>query len=378
MQPSPPLTVADIATAVEGTLLRGPADRQISGAGSLQQATQADAAFFGNPRYLPALRLTHAGLVLVATDFDQAFEPGEPAASAAFISVANPTLAFSRLVEKFAPPAPVHAPGVAPGAVLGRDVKLGTDVSIQPNAVIGDGAEIGDRSVVGAGCFVGPGVIVGSDCLLHPNVVLREGTRLGRRVIIQPGAVIGGDGFGFELHDGRHTKIPQLGGVQIDDDVEIGANTTIDRARFGHTHIGEGTKIDNLVQIAHNVVTGPHCLIVAQVGISGSTRLGKYVTLAGQAGIVGHIEIGDRSIITAKSGASKDVPPDSVLFGMIGEPIQQARANLVNVRRLPRLLEKVKQMEGELAELRALIKTSGRERPATLSNPDVEAASAEA
>ncbi len=373
-----PLTVAEIVAAVGGKHLLGPADRAISGVASLQHATPADAAFFGNARYLPALRRTRAGLVLVPADFDTPFEPGEPAKDAALVGVANPTLAFSKLIEKFAPAAPAYAPGVAPSAVLGRDVKLGAGVSIQPNAVIGDGAEIGKGSVIGAGCVVGPGVIVGEDCLLHPRVVLREGTKLGRRVIIQPGAVIGGDGFGFELHDGRHTKIPQLGGVKIDDDVEIGANTTIDRARFGFTHIGEGTKIDNLVMIAHNVVTGPHCLIVAQVGISGSTRLGKYVTLAGQAGIVGHIEIGDRAIITAKGGASKDVPPDSVLFGMIGEPIKEARANLVNVRRLPKLLDKVKRMEAELAELRALIKASGREGRPALGNADVEAASAEA
>ena len=378
MQGQPPLTVAEITAAVGGEHLHGPTDRAIAGVASLQHAAPTDAAFFGNARYLPALRRTRAGLVLLPADFVKQFEPGEPAAEAALIGVANPTLAFSKLIEKFAPAAPVYAPGVAPSAVIGHDVKLGTGVSVQPNAVIGDGAEIGDRTVIGAGSVIGPGVVIGEDCLVHPRVVLREGTRLGRRVIIQPGAVIGGDGFGFELHDGRHTKIPQLGGVQIDDDVEIGANTTIDRARFGYTHIGEGTKIDNLVQIAHNVVTGPHCLIVAQVGISGSTRLGKYVTLAGQAGIVGHIEIGDRVIVTAKSGASKDVPPDSVLFGMIGEPIQQARANLVNVRRLPKLLEKVKRMETELAELRALIRASGGERPAALGNPDVEAASAEA
>ncbi len=354
--PQTPLTVAEIAAAVDGKLLRGPATHRISGVASLQHAAPAEAAFFGNARYLPALRRSQAGLVLVPADFDLALLPDEPAAAAALVGVANPTLAFSLLIEKFAPAAPRFLPGVAPSAVLGRDVQLGAGVSIQPTAVLGDGAQIGARTVIGAGCIVGPGVVIGADCFIHPRVVLREGTILGQRVIIQPGAVIGGDGYGFELQNGRHVKIPQRGGVQIDDDVEIGANTTIDRARFGHTHIGEGTKIDNLVQIAHNVVTGPHCLIVSQVGISGSTRLGKYVTLAGQAGIVGHIEIGDRVIVTAKSGASKDVPPDTVLFGMIGEPLAQAKANLVNVRRLPKLLEKVKHLEAELAELRALVK----------------------
>ena len=374
----PSLTAAEVAALVGGEIFHGPAERPISGANSLEQATPTDAAFFGNARYLPALRRTRAGVVLVPVDFDTAgMAADDPLRAATLIQVENPTLAFSKLVEKFAPPAPSHAPGVAPSAVVGRDVKLGAGVSIQPQAVIEEGAEIGDRTVIGAGCFVGQGVVIGEDCQLHPRVVLREGTILGRRVIIQPGAVIGGDGFGFQLHAGRHIKIPQLGGVRIDDDVEIGANTTIDRARFGYTHIGEGTKIDNLVMLAHNVSTGPHCLIVAQAGVSGSTRLGKYVTLAGQAGIVGHIEIGDRAVIAAKSGASKDVPPDSVLFGMIGEPIQQARANLVNVRRLPKLLEKMKKLEAELAELKTLAAETGGGRR-LFGNPDADAASVEA
>ena len=192
---------------------------------------------------------------------------------------------------------------------------------------------------------------------------LREYTRIGRRVIIHSGAVIGADGFGFETKDGQHFKIPQTGIVQIDDDVEVGANVTVDRARFGRTHIGEGTKFDNLVHVAHNVVVGPHCILAAQVGVSGSTRLGKNVILAGQAGVVGHIEIGDFTIVAAKSGASKSVPPHSKLFGMIGEPLEQARKNLVLVRRLPKLVEQVKKLEAELAELRALLPKDSAAEP---------------
>ena len=228
-----------------------------------------------------------------------------------------------------------------------------------PYAVIEDGAEIGDGVSVGAGVFIGAGTVVGAGSRIYPHVTIREHTRIGQRVIIHSGTVIGGDGFGFELKEGRHAKIPQTGIVQIDDDVEIGANVTIDRARFGRTHVGEGTKIDNLVHLAHNVVVGPHCLLVAQVGISGSTRLGKYVTLAGQVGTVGHIEIGDGAILAAKaSGVSKDVPAKEVWFGYPAVPLSEAKEQIALTRRLPKLVERVKKLEAELAELRALLPRS--------------------
>ena len=350
MENSAPFTLADLVRVVGGELHRGSPGTPIGGIAPLDDAGPADATFFGNPKYLPALRRTAAGAVLVP-----ASHVGELLAldlPAALVAVANPTLAFSRLIERFAPPAPSHAPGVHPTAVLGQNVTLGDGVHVGPHAVLEDDVSVGARSVLGAGSFLGQGTAVGEDCHLHPRVVLREGTRLGHRVIIQPGAVIGGDGFGFELVNGRHEKIPQRGYVQVDDDVEIGANTTIDRARFGRTHIGEGTKIDNLVMLAHNVQVGPHCLIVAQAGISGSTRLGKYVTIAGQAGIVGHVTLGDRVVVAAKSGASKDTPPGTVLFGMIGEPVKEARQSLVNVRRLPKLIERVRSLEAEVTRLR--------------------------
>ncbi len=350
LQPSSPFTLADLAALVGGELHRGDPATPIGGIATLDDAGPADATFFGNPKYLPALRRTAAGAVLVPAS--HVGELGALNLPAALVAVPNPTLAFSRLIERFAPPAPAHAPGVHPTAVRGQNVLLADGVHVGPHAVLEDDVTVGARSVVGAGVFLGQGTVVGEDCHLHPRVVLREGTRLGNRVVIQPGAVLGGDGFGFELTNGRHEKIPQRGYVQVDDDVEIGANTTIDRARFGRTHIGEGTKIDNLVQIAHNVQVGPHCLIVAQTGVSGSTRLGKYVTLAGQAGIVGHVTLGDRVVVAAKSGASKDTPADTVLFGMIGEPVKEARQALVNVRRLPKLIARVRALEAELARRR--------------------------
>jgi UDP-3-O-[3-hydroxymyristoyl] glucosamine N-acyltransferase len=180
-------------------------------------------------------------------------------------------------------------------------------------------------------------------------------------VIIHSGTVIGGDGFGFKLTNGKHEKIPQIGYVQIDDDVEIGACTTIDRARFGKTWIQTGAKIDNLVQIAHNVVIGPHCLIVAQTGISGSSRLGRYVTLAGQVGVVGHVEIGDEVVVAAKSGVSKDTPPRQTLMGMFGVPMKEARELVAHYHRLPKTVAKIKAMEAEIAALREMIEAKNRD-----------------
>jgi UDP-3-O-[3-hydroxymyristoyl] glucosamine N-acyltransferase len=354
--PDPTLTVAEIVRLIDGELLVGSEPEPITGVAALADAEPGDVSFFANPKYLPALRRSRAAAVLVPADF----QPPEDwdMAGRAIIRAANPSLAFAKLVEHFSPPPFTHAPGVAPTAVLGRDVQLGPDVSIQPYAVIEDGARIDEGAFIGAHAFIGAGSVVGAGSKIYPHVTIHEGTRIGQRVIIHSGTVIGADGFGFELQNGRHVKIPQTGIVQIDDDVEIGANTTIDRARFGRTHIGEGTKIDNLVQIAHNVVVGPHCLIISQTGISGSARLGRYVTLAGQVGVVGHVEIGDQVIIAAKSGASKDVPPKSVLFGIIGEPIKQAKENIVHLRRLPKLVERIKKMEAELAALKAKMEIS--------------------
>jgi UDP-3-O-[3-hydroxymyristoyl] glucosamine N-acyltransferase len=234
--------------------------------------------------------------------------------------------------------------------------------------VIEKDVTIGARTVVGAHSFVGRGSRLGDDCRIHPNVTLREGTVLGSRVVIHSAAVIGSDGFGYSLVDGQHVKIPQVGTVQIDDDVEIGAGTTIDRARFGKTWIQEGTKIDNLVQIAHNVVIGPHCLIIAQTGISGSAKLGRYVTLAGQVGVVGHVTVGDQVIVAAKSGISKDTPAKTTLLGMIGQPIAEERKLMVHYRQLPKTVARLKALEVELAELKAEMATRGSEARTAGSN----------
>jgi UDP-3-O-[3-hydroxymyristoyl] glucosamine N-acyltransferase len=333
------LTVQEIAAFVDGQLVSGQhGERNIHGVAAIAEAGEGHITFFGNIRYLAHLKASRATAVLVPLDFAEDI----PAVA---IRVANPSVAFASLLEKFAPPIIEFAPGVHPTAVVGQGVILGDRISIQPFVVIEDGAQIGAGTVVGAHGYVGHEARIGQGCKLAPRVTIGARCQVGNRVIVHSGAVVGSDGFGFELSAGRHVKIPQTGIVQIDDDVEIGANTTIDRARFGRTWIQEGTKIDNLVQIAHNVVVGKHCILVSQAGISGSTRLGNYVTLAGQVGIVGHIEIGDQAIVAAKSGVSKSVPAKGIVFGYPAGPIQEHKEELAYIARLPKLYARVKKLE---------------------------------
>jgi UDP-3-O-[3-hydroxymyristoyl] glucosamine N-acyltransferase len=222
---------------------------------------------------------------------------------------------------------------------------MGQDLGIGPYVVIEDGAEIGDGSQIGAGSYIGRNVKMGSACVLHPRVYVGERCRIGDRVVLHAGAVVGADGFGYEMKEGKHVKIPQLGIVQIDNDAEIGANTTIDRGRFARTHIGEGAKIDNLVMIAHNCVVGPHSVIVAQSGLSGSTTTGHHVVIAGHVGTVGHVHLGDGVIITAKSGVTKDVPNGQTWRGAPARPIKEQMAMEAHIPQLPQLAKRLKALE---------------------------------
>ena len=325
---------------MSGGELIGDPKLKITGAASLAEATSGEISFFANRRYIGLLRKTRASAIFVPPDF------AEPLA-AAQLRVSNPTKAFEQVVLKFAPQPIVFAPGIHPSAVVGSNVHLGERVSIQPHAVIEDGSEIGDDTIIGAGSYIGRETTIGSSCLIYPLVTIRERTRIGSRVIIHSGAVIGADGFGFEMVDRRQQKIQQLGIVHIDDDVEIGANTTVDRARFGRTWIQQGVKIDNLVQIAHNVIIGKNSVIVAQTGISGSTRVGERVTMAGQVGIVGHVEIADGSVIAAQSGVSKSVP-GGVWFGYPAGPIDEVKQQIAWIRSLGKLFARVKEIEKKL------------------------------
>jgi UDP-3-O-[3-hydroxymyristoyl] glucosamine N-acyltransferase len=286
------------------------------------------------------LRKTRASAVFVPLDFAEQ-------TAAAQIRVANPSKAFEQVVLKLAPKPIAFAAGIHPTAVVDPTARIGNSVSIQPHAVIESGAIIGDNTVVGAGSYVGQESQIGASCLIYPNVTIRERTQIGARVIIHSGAVIGADGFGFEFIDGRYRKIPQIGIVQIDNDVEIGANTTIDRARFGRTWIQEGVKIDNLVQIAHNVVIGKNSVIAAQTGISGSTRVGEKVMMAGQVGVIGHLTIDDNTIIAAQSGISKDLP-GGAWFGSPAVPLPDAKRQIAWIHRLGKLFDRVKALEKKL------------------------------
>jgi UDP-3-O-[3-hydroxymyristoyl] glucosamine N-acyltransferase len=332
-------TLQELAVICRGDVVGDPALR-ITGAASLSEATPGEISFFANRKYIGLLRKTRASAIFVPPDFSELID-------AAQVRVSNPTKAFEQVVVKFVPKPVTFAPGIHPSAIVNPSARLGKGVSIQPLAVIEAGAKIGDDTIIGAGSYVGHDTVIGSACLVYPRVTIRERSRIGSRVIIHSGAVIGADGFGFELVDGRQEKIQQLGIVQIDDDVEIGANTTVDRARFGRTWIQQGVKIDNLVQIAHNVVIGKNSVIVAQTGISGSTRVGEGVTMAGQVGIVGHVEIADGTIIAAQSGVSKSLP-GGVWFGYPAVPFAQAKQQFAWIHRLGKLFARVKAIEKKL------------------------------
>jgi UDP-3-O-[3-hydroxymyristoyl] glucosamine N-acyltransferase len=336
-------TVDELAALVGGQVAREGGSTRITGVAAISDACEGHLTFFANRKYLPRLKECRASAVLVPADFKETIPPIP-------IRVANPSVAFAQVLEKFVPPLPEPPAGIHPTAVISKQASLGREVSIQPFVVVEAGASIGDGAIIGASTFIGVNVTIGPKCRIYPHVTIREGTSIGSRVIIQSGAVIGGDGFGYELVDGKHVKIPQTGIVQIDDDVEIGANTTIDRARFGRTWIQQGAKIDNLVQIAHNVIIGKHSILVAQVGISGSSRLGNFVTLAGQVGVVGHIEIGDQAIVGAKSGVSKSIPTKEIWLGSPACPMDEQKVKIANLNRLPKLGERLKKLEQALAE----------------------------
>ena len=333
-------TLKELAALSGGELRGGDPDFKITGAASLSEAVPGEVTFYADPRYLARLRNTQASAIFVPLNFSEQ-------TTGAQIRVANPSKAFEQLVLKLAPKPVVFAPGVHPTAVIHPDAKLGANVSVQAHAVIEAGARIGDKTVIGAGSYVGHETMIGESCLIYPNVTLRERTKLGARVIIHSGAVIGADGFGFEMIDGQYQKIPQIGIVQIDDDVEIGANTTIDRARFGQTWIQAGVKIDNLVQIAHNVIVGKNSIIAAQTGISGSTRIGENVKMAGQVGVIGHLTIENDTIIAAQSGVSKDLP-GGAWFGSPAVPLSDAKRQIALIHRLGKLFDRIKAIEKKL------------------------------
>jgi UDP-3-O-[3-hydroxymyristoyl] glucosamine N-acyltransferase len=328
------LSIQDVVTAVRGQV-QGDETRTISGAAGLDEANPQDISFFHNPKYLASLEKTRAEVVLIPEKTNGTPLPG----GKTFIRVANPQWAFAQVLGLLEKGRRRHPSGIHPQASVHPEATVASGVSIGAFAVIERGAEVGPGTVIYSACFIGADVRIGADSLLYPNVVLREDTQLGARVIIHAGAVLGADGYGFATFEGKHQKIPQIGRVVIEDDVEIGANVTIDRATTGETRIGRGTKIDNLVHIAHNVQIGQDCLIVAQVGVSGSTKVGSRVTLAGQVGVVGHLTIGDGAVIAAQSGVMNNVDAGAVLFGSPARPHREAMKLQALFGKLPEIYE---------------------------------------
>jgi len=323
-----------------GALIRGDADRVFHGVAALDAAGPVEVSFLGNEKYHSRFLTTTAGAVIVPPGVD-----GGPD-STAVIAADNPSLAFAAVVAHFSTVSRAIQPGIHPRAVVDENATADpATVCIHAGAVIMAGASVGAGSEIGPNAVIGEDVIIGRDCRILANVTIRERCRIGDRVILQPGCVIGSDGYGYEFHDGRHVKIDQVGIVEIGDDVEIGANTTIDRARFGKTVIGEGTKIDNLVQIAHNVVIGSHCLVVSQTGIAGSARLGDRVTVAAQAGVGGHVTVGDDSILAGRCGVTTSVPGGQTYSGKPALPMREEMKLQAHVRRLPKLVERVRALE---------------------------------
>ncbi|MFA6815894.1 MAG: UDP-3-O-(3-hydroxymyristoyl)glucosamine N-acyltransferase [Lentisphaeria bacterium] len=339
-------TEQEIANALQATVV-GHYHGTLTGVASLQEAHTTDIAFLDNKKYYSQVLPSKAGIVLVPMDYDVA-----PPKGRAWILCEKPSEAFSTLVPLFTPTPISYPAGVHPSAIIAEDAKIGKEVHIGAGVVIEAKAEIGDHTILLPHCYIGHQTKIGQNCLLYPNVVIRERCILGNRIILHPGVVIGADGFGYKSSAAGHEKIPQVGIVQLEDDVEIGANSCVDRSRFGRTWIRRGTKIDNLVQIGHNVEIGENGMIVAQVGIAGSAHLGRFVTIAGQSGVSGHLKVGDGSIIMAQSGVTKDLQPGSIVFGMPAIDRKVYARQHANINKLTRTNETLKKLEIALEELK--------------------------
>ncbi|NLE66845.1 MAG: UDP-3-O-(3-hydroxymyristoyl)glucosamine N-acyltransferase [Lentisphaerae bacterium] len=339
------MTVEEIAVRL-GASFDGNPSAVVERVAGIRDAEAGEISFVANPKYAHAASETRATAVIVEPSW------AHPC-PASLIRAANPEQAFSRVAEWFAPPPVTFEPGIHPSAVVAPDAIIGSGSYIGPHVVIESGASIGARCVLVAGCYIGHGASAGDDCRFYPNVTIREHCRIGSRVILHNGVVIGSDGFGYAQEGAARRKIPQIGIVVIGDDVEIGANTTVDRARFGRTRIGNGVKIDNLVQIAHNVTIGDNAVIVAQVGIAGSSSIGARTILAGQVGVAGHLTICDDVIVGAQSGVSKDIENRGMYLGSPALPFDKATKLIAHMSRMSNLKERVAGLENRLAAIEA-------------------------
>jgi UDP-3-O-[3-hydroxymyristoyl] glucosamine N-acyltransferase len=335
------VTAAEIAEHIQGKVI-GDASIELSGFAPADSAKPGDLTFAENEDYFARAEKSAASAILVDGDF--------ASDGKVLIRVAKARAAFAKVLPLFFP-GKQFKPGAHPSAIVASNAQIDPGAHIGPHCVIGERVRIGAKCVLEAGNFVGDDSVFGETVRLFPNVVVYPRTQIGNRVSIHSGSVIGSDGFGYVFDQGAHQKVPQIGNVVIHDDVEIGANVTIDRGALGSTVIGRGSKIDNLVQIAHNVLVGEHCILVSQVGIAGSTKLGNYVTLAGQAGLAGHLKIGNQVTVAAQSGVMNNIPDKEKWFGSPAMPDRQMKRIYIGMQRLPELLQRVSELEKRLKDL---------------------------
>ena len=352
------MTVNEIAEHIDAEVI-GDGGISIHAIAKIEEATSGQISFISNPRYFTYLESTNASAVIISQSVKDEQLPDRKTRPV-FLRVKDPYAAFLFVLRMFNPPPEVLPPGIHPTAVIADTAKLGDDVRIGAHVVIGDNCSVGSGTVVAHGTVIGDDVRIGNDTIIYPNITVREGCRIGSRVIIHSGTVVGSDGFGFAPQkDGSYSKIPQTGIVVIEDDVEIGSNCSLDRATMGETRICKGVKLDNLIQVAHNVTIGENTVIAAQSGIAGSTTIGKQCIFGGQVAIIGHAEIADNVVIAAQSGVSKTIKKSGTYFGYPAKEHSRAFRIEAVVRQLPELAKEFEDLKKELAKLKDSAVNSG-------------------
>jgi len=334
--------LTEIAKLINGEII-GQEDFVIKGISGIKEAREGDLTFVANSKYFHLIDKTKASAIIAPRDIKETDKT--------VILTDNPSVAFAEAVALFLDEEAYHIKGIHDTAIISKEAKIGKNVNVGPYVVISDKATIGDNTVIHSGSYVGHNTSIGNDCLIYPNVTVRERITIGSHVIIHSGTVIGSDGFGFVKVEEIHQKIPQTGTVVIEDDVEIGANVAVDRARFDKTFIGKGTKVDNLVQIAHNVTIGEKCLIIAQVGIAGSNIIESGAVLAGQAGVAGHLTIGEGAIVAAQAGVTKSVPPNTMVSGYPAKPHAHAKKVNACLQKLPEHVNAINDLKNRIEKL---------------------------